>query len=109
MGFFPDKETMIQQYTMGVRLQYRVRELGKWLKAAMLHHLWRELPRVRVAITNNATSNEAILSINRRLGFKAQKDDLDAQIRLAYLEECLRRGAEGVRGMDEVPTPKGQS
>ncbi len=92
MGFFPDQETMIHQYITGVRLRYRGRGLGKWLKAAMLLRVRKCLPQVQVVVTNNATSNEAMLSINRRLGFKPYKDGFDAQIRLADLEDYLRRG-----------------
>ncbi len=67
----------------------------------MLLHVRERLPHVRVVVTNNATSNEAMLSINRRLGFKPYKGGFDAQIRLADLEDYLRREADGVQKSEQ--------
>jgi mycothiol synthase len=44
--------------------------LGKWLKAAMTRRILTELPDVRWVITWNAGSNDAMLAINRQLGFR---------------------------------------
>jgi len=49
---------------------HRGRSLGKWLKAAMTRRILAELPEVRWVITHNAGSNEAMLAINERLGFR---------------------------------------
>jgi GNAT superfamily N-acetyltransferase len=50
---------------------HRGRALGKWLKAAMTQKALDELPPAHWLVTSNATSNEAMLSINRQLGFRA--------------------------------------
>jgi GNAT superfamily N-acetyltransferase len=91
MGYFPDKETFINQYMTGVKQKHRGRGLGKWLKAAMLLRIREEFPQVRVVVTGNATSNAAMLSINERLGFKPHKEGIVAQITLEALERYLGR------------------
>jgi len=57
----------------GVRPEYRGRGLGKWLKALMIVHIRNNYPEVERIITGNAESNEAMLSINKRMGFKKYK------------------------------------
>ncbi len=89
MGYFPEEKTMIHQYGTGVKEEYRGRGLGKWLKAAMLFRVRKEYPHVNVVVTGNATSNAAMLSINRRLGFKLHREGLEAQMRLEKLEAYL--------------------
>ena len=50
---------------------HRGQGLGKWLKAAITRRILDELPAVRWVITWNAGSNDPMLAINRRLGFRA--------------------------------------
>ncbi|MGO8958319.1 MAG: GNAT family N-acetyltransferase [Streptosporangiaceae bacterium] len=49
---------------------HRGRGLGKWLKAAITQRILDQLPDVRWVITWNAGSNDAMLAINRQLGFR---------------------------------------
>lgn len=63
------KEFAYQDDT-AVRVEHRNRGLGRWLKAAMLLKLKNERPATRWVDTENATTNEAMLNINRALGFK---------------------------------------
>lgn len=49
---------------------HRGRSLGKWLKAAVTRKILDERPGVRWVITFNAGSNDAMLGINRQLGFR---------------------------------------
>ena len=49
---------------------YRGSGLGLWVKADMLCRLRAERPDVTEVITGNATSNEHMLAINTRLGFR---------------------------------------
>jgi mycothiol synthase len=53
---------------------HRGRALGKWLKGAMTQKALAELPAARWLVTSNAASNEAMLSINRQLGFQASAE-----------------------------------
>ncbi|MEE9601209.1 MAG: N-acetyltransferase, partial [Thermoplasmata archaeon] len=65
--------------------------LGKWLKAAMLLRVREKFPQIQVVVTDNATSNAAMLSINERLGFRPHKEGVWAQITLEALEDYLRK------------------
>lgn len=49
---------------------HRNQGLGRWLKAAMLLELMKRRPDTRWVETWNVTTNEAMLNINRALGFK---------------------------------------
>ena len=51
---------------------HRGHALGKWLKGAMTQKILDELPAARWLVTSNAASNEAMLSINAQLGFRAR-------------------------------------
>lgn len=89
MGYLPDEESHIHQWMTGVKDVYRGRGLGKWLKAAMLLKVREEYPEVKVVRTGNATSNEAMLSINVRLGFKPYREGVEAQIPLKAVQAYL--------------------
>ncbi len=89
MGYLPSERTHIRQFMTGVKDVHRGRGLGKWLKAAMLIKVREEYPQVKVVRTGNATSNEAMLSINVRLGFKPYREGVEAQIPLKALEAYL--------------------
>jgi mycothiol synthase len=54
----------------GVEPAHRGRGLGKWLKAAITRRILDDLPEVRWVITWNAGSNDPMLAINTRLGFR---------------------------------------
>jgi GNAT superfamily N-acetyltransferase len=94
LTYYPNRPTMIGQGLTGVRSPYRGRGLGKWVKAAMLLRVREEFPGVLVVVTGNASSNEAMLSINERLGFRLHREawvvDLSREAVERYLES---RGA----------------
>ncbi len=89
MFYFPDRRHLIGQGLTGVRVKYRGRGLGKWLKAAMLLRVREEFPQVSVVSTGNATTNEAMLAINQRLGFEKYKESENFQITLDGIQEYL--------------------
>lgn len=61
----------LQVGNTGVDPAHRGRALGKWLKGAMTQKILGELPAARWLVTGNAASNDAMLSINRQVGFQA--------------------------------------
>jgi len=56
-----------------VRPEFRGRGLGKWLKAQMMFFVKENFPDIDYISTGNATTNEPMLSINNRMGFKEFK------------------------------------
>ena len=71
--WFPYRRTIIHQQLTGVHPKARGRGLGKWIKAAMLLHIREIYPDAEWIATENAGSNEPMLAINHRLGFKQQR------------------------------------
>jgi GNAT superfamily N-acetyltransferase len=61
----------VQVGNTAVEPAHRGRALGKWLKGAMTQKVLDELPAAHWLVTSNAASNDAMLSINRQLGFHA--------------------------------------
>ena len=86
MTYHPDSKWMIWQGMTGVQDAYRGRGLGKWLKAEMLLRVRQEFPQVRVVTTGNASSNQAMLSINERLGFRTHKEPVVVEMTREALE-----------------------
>jgi GNAT superfamily N-acetyltransferase len=54
----------------GVDPEHRGHALGKWLKAAMTLRIMDERPQVTEIRTGNADSNDAMLGINKQMGYK---------------------------------------
>jgi GNAT superfamily N-acetyltransferase len=71
--YTPDEPDRIGQRFTGVRPDRRGHGLGKWIKAAMLQHIRRLYPEARWVVTGNAHSNDPMLAINTRLGFKEHR------------------------------------
>jgi mycothiol synthase len=80
MSYAPYKPNMINQGFTGVRTDARGRGLGKWLKAAMLLHVFEIYPNLEWVVTDNAGSNAPMLAINTRMGFKQYRAGTEYQI-----------------------------
>jgi GNAT superfamily N-acetyltransferase len=89
MLYIPERENMIVQLLTGVKQEHRGRGLGKWLKAAMMLRIKEEFPKVEIIITDNATTNAPMLSINNRLGFKVHKESITGQMKTEDLGKYL--------------------
>lgn len=61
---------VLDQGQTGVLKKYRGRALGKWLKAEMLDYIRQNLKGAGCIETGNASANAAMISINKRLGFR---------------------------------------
>ena len=58
----------------GVWPEHRERGIGRWLKAAMLLHLFETRPKLEFVETGNAATNEAMLNINHAMGFRLAEE-----------------------------------
>lgn len=99
MIYAPERHNMIEQMLTGVQEKYRGSGKGKWLKALMLLKVRKEFPQVEIVTTGNATTNEPMLAINQRLGFKKHKEWIIGQISVEKIEEFLaKKGPHKIRG-----------
>ena len=85
----PKRPKIINQQGTGVYPEYRNLGLGRWLKAAMLGKVLRELPEARFVRTGNADSNAPMLKINHELGFKPYIAESTWQIETVKVREYL--------------------
>jgi mycothiol synthase len=85
VNYLPHEENRVGQGLTGVRTAYRGRGLGKWLKAAMLLEVQKRYPQARWVVTGNANSNEPMLGINHKLGFRLHREVVVYQIDKAKL------------------------
>jgi GNAT superfamily N-acetyltransferase len=66
----PDQPQYVYVDSTGVRPEHRGHALGKWLKAAMTLRILDERPDVTNIRTGNADSNDAMLGINKEMGYR---------------------------------------
>ncbi len=83
-------ETLNQGDT-GVYPKYRNHGLGRWLKAAMIDKVLKEIPQVKRIRTGNANSNAPMLKINYEMGFKPYKAWTTWQIELEKTLQYLAK------------------
>ena len=65
----PERPQLVSQGGTAVDPEHRGHALGKWLKADMIRRVLEGLPEANFIVTGNADSNDAMLGINRELGF----------------------------------------
>jgi mycothiol synthase len=90
---YPHETGFVRQYFTGVDPKARGRGLGKWVKAATLQHIRQVHPKTIYVTTENAGSNDAMLGINRKLGFHPWKQNTTYQV----AREALVSGAPAAR------------
>jgi mycothiol synthase len=66
----PSDPKIVYVGATGVRPEHRGHALGKWLKAAMQLRIMDERPQVTEVRTGNADSNDAMLGINKQMGYE---------------------------------------
>jgi GNAT superfamily N-acetyltransferase len=89
IGASPIEPDRVHQRFTGVRPDFRGRGLGKWLKAAMLEYIRTTYPDARWMTTGNANSNDPMLGINRKLGFKTHRGSTTYQLTREGLADRL--------------------
>lgn len=92
----PASPSVVWVGATGVRPEHRGHALGKWLKAAMTQRVLDERPAVTEIRTGNADSNDAMLGINREMGYRP----LIAQ---TMWELSVEKAEAWLRARDRIP------
>jgi mycothiol synthase len=98
IAFSPDDKEKCYVGITGVVPEHRGHRLGRWLKAAMTLRLMDECPQIGCVVTGNADSNEAMLAINREMGYRPHASGSTWEVGREHLEKLLEH-----RGV-EIPT-----
>jgi GNAT superfamily N-acetyltransferase len=70
VSWLPFEPKFVHVGSTGVRPEHRGHALGKWLKAVMTLRVMNERPDVEEIRTGNADSNDAMLGINKQMGYR---------------------------------------
>ena len=90
----PHKPAIISQWFTGVHPAARGKGIGKAIKAEMVHFLNERYDGLEWIDTGNAATNEAMLAINNRMGFKEHKRYNAYQVDREMLLESLEARSE---------------
>ncbi len=91
----PAEPDVVHVGATGVRPEHRGHALGKWLKAVMTLRVMDERPNVTEIRTGNADSNDAMLGINKEMGYKPWISATTWEIATDAAEDWLKnRGLE---------------
>jgi GNAT superfamily N-acetyltransferase len=99
---YPDRA--FQRLT-AVAGSWRGKGLAKAVKGKMLALVRQHQPGVRTMVTHNAHSNDAMLSINRRLGFAVHREEVTYQLGFDALEDALRARLKPVGASVPINAP----
>lgn len=91
---FPPGSVAVHQGDTVVEPTHRNRGIGRWLKAAMLLSILDEWPHASRVRTDNASSNDAMLSINDALGFRTVRANGIWQLPVESAREIARARLE---------------
>ena len=87
LSYYPQDNILTQGLT-AVLENYRGRDIAKWLKASLLVHI-KDTYNVEYINTINAESNNSMLSINTRLGYKKHDERINYQIKREKLKNYI--------------------
>ena len=85
MVFDPGKPQEISQTITGISKEYRGLGLAKLLKAKMIKRVIKNLPEVKTIETDCLLGNDAMLFINKKLGFHRKNNLIEKEIILNEL------------------------
>ena len=95
VAWIPSEPDYVYVGATGVRPEHRGHALGKWLKAVMTLRVMDERPNVTEIRTGNADSNDAMLGINKEMGYKPFIDQSTWELSTDAAEAWLKsRGLE---------------
>ena len=86
----PSNDELLYQAITGVPMSFRGRKLGKLIKAKMVLYIKEKYPNAKYIITDNAETNDSMLNINRKLGYKKFKELLSFQVDKQHLQSYLQ-------------------
>lgn len=95
VAWHPSKPGIVNQHYTAVRPEYRHRGLARRLKAEMLSMIATGIPGARSIRTGNDDCNEAILAINREMGFEPFISRTHWALDVAAAREYLHSSAGG--------------
>ena len=87
----PNESGYAVQGLTAVKRKYQNHGLGKWLKATMFLYIKDNYPDFLYILTGIANSNTSMLEINKKIGFKVQKEFVDAQVSIDNLYVYLNK------------------
>lgn len=95
VSWLPSDPKVVWVQSTGVRPEHRGHALGKWLKAAMNIRVLDERPDVTEIRTGNADSNDAMLGINKAMGYRPMISSTTWEVPVDKVEAWLaERGVE---------------
>jgi mycothiol synthase len=89
VGWNPAEPETVYVGATGVFPEHRGHALGKWLKAVMTLRVMEERPQVTSIRTGNADSNDAMLGINKEMGYVPFISQTVWEIKTADAEKWL--------------------
>lgn len=91
VSYHPSYPGVVHVGATGVLPEHRGHALGKWLKAAMTLRVLDERPLAKQIRTGNADSNDAMLGINKAMGYRAVIAQTAWELSVDAAEAWLRR------------------
>lgn len=88
MAYYPKKPIFLHQWETSVAPNFRGSRIGKWLKAELLWYMVERFPEAKILVTGSANSNAAMLSINKRIGFKHYKSEVEYKFTIKDLAKA---------------------